>query len=61
MRSRPYRGDHIIIAIRELFFTGSTSFATRFDRIFRRDENLPPTRETPIPLVGLVSTAVRAI
>ena len=60
MRTRPYRSDHIISVIRGLIFAGGgSSFAVRFDQIFRKDANTPPTRETLVPLVSLVSTAVR--
>jgi hypothetical protein len=59
MRTRPYRSDHIISVIRKLIFDGGdSSFAVRFDQIFRQD-GTPPTRETPAPLVSLVSTVVR--
>jgi len=60
MRTRPYRNDRIITAMRELYFTGgSNSFAMRFDGLFtRQNANSPVTREVPIPMVSLVATAV---
>ena len=47
MCSRPYRNDHIIMVIQDLFFTsGATSFAARYDMLFikHNDDGLA-TRE----------------
>ena len=61
MRSRPYRNDRIINAIRELYFTGGhTSFAYRFHYLFPgcdRCDNVARL-EVPVPMVALVATAV---
>jgi hypothetical protein len=61
MRSRPYRNNRIIKVIRALYFTGgSTSFSSRFHRLFPvfRDANAVWKHEVPIPMVALVATAV---
>ena len=62
MRSRPYRNDRIIRVIRELYFTGgSSSFAARFEHLFRRTQGHGGgiTYEVPVPMVALVVTGVR--
>ena len=62
MRSRPYRNDRIISAIRELYFTGGhTSFASRYSYLFPRCDRCDTVArlEVPIPMVALVATAVR--
>jgi len=63
MRTRPYRNGRIITALQELYFTGGAlSFATRFDRLFiRQDGNSPVTRQVPLAMVSLVATAVSYI
>ena len=56
MRSKPYRNEQIITAIRELYFTGgSASFASRFKSRFPTHQG---SYEVPMPMVALVSTAV---
>ncbi|KAF8262772.1 hypothetical protein EI94DRAFT_1742680, partial [Lactarius quietus] len=62
MCTRPYRNDHIIAVIQDMFFVGgATSFAQRFKYLFptyqgRRGEEL----EVPTPMVALVATALYA-
>ncbi|KAI9447170.1 hypothetical protein BJY52DRAFT_1193540 [Lactarius psammicola] len=62
-RTRPYRNDRIISAIRDLFFTGGkTSFASRFSNLFpvyKGPEGVS-IREVPVPMVALVVTALYA-
>jgi hypothetical protein len=60
MRSRPYRNDRIIIAIRDLYFFGDSSLVVRFGELFPlcQNEDGSTSREVPIPMVALVSTAV---
>ena len=61
MRSRPYRNERIISALRDLYFTGgSTSFARRFLYLFPTWESREGeiSHEVPIPMVALVATAV---
>jgi hypothetical protein len=61
MRSRPYRNERIIKAIRVLYFTGgSTSFSSRFHHLFPvfRDSDAVWKHEVPISMVALVATAV---
>jgi hypothetical protein len=64
MRSHPYRNDHIITAIRALYFAGGAkSFAKRFRHLFptyevRKGEVV---HEVPVHMVALVATAVSAI
>ncbi|KAI0281892.1 hypothetical protein BC826DRAFT_1190840 [Russula brevipes] len=63
MRSRPYHNERIITVIRELYFSGgSTSFASRFHRIFPvfTGSDANPRHEVPIPMVALVATALYA-
>jgi hypothetical protein len=60
MRSRPYRNDRIITAIRALYFTGGPkSFAKQFQYLFPT-YNTPKgeVRLVPIHMVALVATAV---
>ncbi len=59
--SQPYRSQHIINVIRDVYFTGGmSSFATCFNRSFPRyHDNLGVTRpEVPEAMVALVATAV---
>jgi hypothetical protein len=60
MRSRPYRNDRIITAIRALYFAGGTkSFAKQFHYLFPTYETHEgEVREVPIHMVALVATAV---
>lgn len=62
MRTRPYRNERIISALRELYFTGgSNSFAMRFLYLFptyELREGADIRQEVPIPMVALVATAV---
>ena len=60
MRMRPYRNGRIIVALRELYFTGGgQSFASRFDHLFiTQDGNSLGNRELPLPMVSLVATGV---
>ncbi|KAN0126122.1 hypothetical protein V8E53_015374 [Lactarius tabidus] len=63
MRSRPYRNECIISAIRDLYFTGgSASFARRFLYLFPTYEYCEGqiNHEVPIPMVALVATALYA-
>lgn len=63
MRSRPYRNDRIITAIRALYFAGGTkSFAKRFQYLFPTYEvrEGEVVREVPVHMVALVATAVSA-
>ena len=61
MRSRPYRNDRIITAIRALYFAGGAkSFAKRFRYLFPTYEAREGefVYEVPICMVALVATAV---
>ena len=62
MRSRPYRNERIISALRNLYFTGgNNSFASRFRYLFptyQLREGTDTSLEVPIPMVALVATAV---
>ena len=62
MRSRPYRNDQIISALRNLYFSGGTnSFARRFMYLFptyELREGGDIKQEVLIPMVALVATAV---
>jgi hypothetical protein len=62
MRSRPYRNDRIITAIRALYFAGGTkSFAKQFHYLFPTYETHEgEVREVPIHMVALVATALYA-
>ncbi|KAF8269739.1 hypothetical protein EI94DRAFT_1724597 [Lactarius quietus] len=63
MRSRPYRNDRIINAIRALYFAGGAkSFARRFQYLFPTYEAREGDQvyEVPIPMVALVATALYA-
>lgn len=59
-RSLPYRNDRVISVLHECFFSGgSTSFATRFNRLFTTNDGISPVhREVSLPMVSLVATAV---
>ena len=60
-RTRPYRNDRIINAIRSLYFDGgANSVVTHFNDIFpsHHGPHGIVTREVPIPMVALVATAV---
>lgn len=62
-RTRPYRNDRIITAIRDIFFTGGpTSFARRFASSFPTHQGFGGVDkpEVPVPMVALVATAVRS-
>ena len=57
----PYRNDHIIKIVQDMYFSGgSRLFAMRFDRHFPRFEerNGMISHEVPIPMIALVATAV---
>ena len=58
MRSWPYWNDHIVTAIRELFFEGgATSFATCFKALFiQTHDGGSVTCEVPMSMVSLVAT-----
>ena len=59
--SLPYRNDHIITVIRDLYFSGGTNtFASQFKDLFpiHRGINAELWHEVPIPMVALVATAV---
>ncbi|KAF8270547.1 hypothetical protein EI94DRAFT_1798028 [Lactarius quietus] len=61
--SLPYRNEHIIAVIRELYFTGgSASFTSRFGHMFpvHFNNNGRPTRKVPVPMVALVATVLYA-
>ncbi|KAF8264431.1 hypothetical protein EI94DRAFT_1703253 [Lactarius quietus] len=63
MCSRPYRNDHIITVIRDMFFTGGAkSFAKHFYYLFptHNGRGGEMVLEVPIPMVALVATAVVA-
>ncbi|KAF8257247.1 hypothetical protein EI94DRAFT_1709340 [Lactarius quietus] len=55
-RSLPYRNEHIIVVIRELYFTGDR----RHLHPVHFNNNGRPTREVPVPMVALVATALYA-
>lgn len=59
-RSKPYRNDRIVKAIRGLYFTGENSFVEQFGERFplRRNNDGSTSYEVPIPMVALVGTAV---
>lgn len=59
-RTLPYRNERIITVIRDLYFTGSTSYATKFGHLFPtyQGDDGEVSREVPIPMVSLVATAV---
>ncbi|KAH9038003.1 hypothetical protein EDB83DRAFT_2318530 [Lactarius deliciosus] len=62
-RTRPYRNDHIISIIRDLYFTGgSSSLATRFEDQFPTHQGPDGdfNQEVPISMVALVVTALYA-
>ena len=62
MRSRPYRNDWVISALRNLYLTGGTNlFARRFMYLFltyELREGGDLKQEVPIHMVALVATAV---
>jgi hypothetical protein len=61
MRSRPYRNDRIINAIRDLYFSGGhMSFASRCSSHFPSCDHCDNVtrREVPVPMVALVATVV---
>lgn len=63
MGSKPYRNNRIILAIRNLYFTGGgTSFAVQFDHLFpiSPGDDEATAREVPISMVALVATALYA-
>jgi Domain of unknown function (DUF6532) len=61
MRSRPYRNRRIILAIRDLYFSGGgTSLASRYDQLFPSapsNDGLT-VHMVPVSMVALVGTAV---
>ncbi|KAN0124676.1 hypothetical protein V8E53_012645 [Lactarius tabidus] len=64
MRSRPYRNDRIINAIRDLYFSGGhMSFASRCSSHFPSCDHCDNVtrREVPVPMVALVATALYAV
>ena len=63
MRTRPYRNDRIINAIRGLYFSGGAkSFAKQFQYLFPiYDTHKGEVREVPIHMVALVTTAVHCL
>jgi hypothetical protein len=63
MRSKPYRNKRIILAIRDLYFTGGvTSFAARYRQLFPCTPGTDGVKvpQVPVPMVALVATAVSA-
>jgi hypothetical protein len=61
MHMRPYRNDHIITTIRDMYFSGGPkSFAARFKYEFpmveERDGMM--SRDVPVPMLALVATVV---
>ena len=63
MRTRPYRNDRIINAIRGLYFSGGAkSFVKQFQYLFPiYDTHKGEVREVPIHMVALVATAVHCL
>ena len=58
MHLQLYQNDHIITAIRELFFKGgATLFAMCFEALFiQTHDGGPVTREVPMSMISLVAT-----
>ena len=59
-RSQPYRNQRIISVIRDLYFSGPTTFAAKFEDHFplHQGGDGRASREVPIPMVALVATGV---